>query len=60
MHTMTSIKNKNRQKTQGRWRWFLTSLMALACIGISLPACAADNVLRVLAWPGYADADFRD
>jgi putative spermidine/putrescine transport system substrate-binding protein len=39
---------------------FLTLLInaAFCCsLLLSAPAVAADKVLRVLAWPGYADAD---
>lgn len=52
-------KNYIRQQTQSRRHWVLTSLLALACASISLSAtaAAAHNTLRVLAWPGYADAD---
>lgn len=51
---MQSIKSKHEK---GRRYWLLASLLACASAGISLPVAAADNTLRVLAWPGYADAD---
>jgi putative spermidine/putrescine transport system substrate-binding protein len=34
-----------------------TLLLALTCAGINVSAVAARSTLRVLAWPGYADAD---
>ncbi len=55
--TMTLIKNNVRQKAQGRWHWIFTSLLALTFASTSLLVTAAQNTLRVLAWPGYADAD---
>ncbi len=39
---------------------FRALLLAIAfpgCLLATLPALAYDNVLRVLAWPGYADSD---
>lgn len=57
MRIMKLIKNNIRKKTQGRRHWLFTSLLALTCAGISASATAAPNTLRVLAWPGYADAD---
>ena len=57
MRKMQLIENNIRQKAQGRRHWLLTSLLALTCSGISVSATAAHNRLRVLAWPGYADAD---
>lgn len=54
---MKLIKKKLRQKTQGRRHWLLTTLLALTCASINVSATAAHNTLRVLAWPGYADAD---
>ena len=54
---MKLIKNSSRQEKQGRRHWLFTSLLALICAGVSLSVAAAHNTLRVLAWPGYADAD---
>ena len=54
---MKSMNNNSNIKRQQRRHGLIT--LALACAGacFSLPALAADEVLRVLAWPGYADAD---
>jgi putative spermidine/putrescine transport system substrate-binding protein len=38
-------------------RWVAMLGLALGAMGLSASALAADDVLRVLAWPGYADAD---
>lgn len=55
---MKSIHNNIHLQTHNRRHWLKASVLALACGGIGLPAAAAaDNSLRVLAWPGYADAD---
>lgn len=57
MHLMKWIENNISQRTQSRRYWVFTSLLALTCAGISRSPAAAQNTLRVLAWPGYADAD---
>jgi putative spermidine/putrescine transport system substrate-binding protein len=38
-------------------RFFLRSMFGFVCFSLSTPAMAAE-VLRVLAWPGYADNDW--
>mgnify|MGYP002776380094 FL=1 len=54
---MKSIQNNSNVKTQQRRHWLIASALACAGACVSLPAWAADKVLRVLAWPGYADPD---
>ena len=57
IRNMTLINIKLGQKAQGRRHWVFALLLALTCASISMSATAARNTLRVLAWPGYADAD---
>ena len=57
IRNMKQIKNIRGQKAQGRRHWVFALLLALTCASMSLSATAARNTLRVLAWPGYADAD---
>ncbi|SOF00449.1 Spermidine/putrescine-binding protein [Burkholderia sp. OK233] len=57
----TAVAAARAKSLRGRrFSGFLTLLINAAfCCSLlsSAPVVAADNVLRVLAWPGYADAD---
>lgn len=45
------------QSAAGRARFLLVAWLLSGCLFIPVPVAAGGNVLRVLAWPGYADSD---
>jgi putative spermidine/putrescine transport system substrate-binding protein len=51
------FKTLPRRGAVGRFLTLLTSAVFCAGLVAPVPAAAAEKVLRVLAWPGYADAD---
>lgn len=60
MSDSTVVRDEQMASSAEGWRRRDLGRAVLSCVSLSAagPACAADRrALRVLAWPGYADAD---